>query len=390
MIFLNQLRGVSARVMMPKTGAWTVDVDVDLDIVPVVPVGPAVLAIGPTVMRGTIDGRASGRFGTKAHVRLVAGGGGWDTPLPGMDLQSDIGVFSTAIYGTTAASVKETVVELLPPKLLGTNYSRMRGPASNVFAGVEWWMDLLGVTYVGPRPPLPAPPLLDILEWDPHEKVAIIASDVLIVPGMTIADPIRFGVAIVEEVEHTFDENGGRAIAWCSQPSLAAAATALVAAPPAGAGAKVVRALAQMARQAAGVSTLKKYRYRVVLQGPDGRLNLQSVDLLAECPLFLKLVDIWAGVAGVSMKLAPASVVVVSFIDNQPIVVGFDPLAPPALEVRFAALQVAIGLGRAHALLATPAMLTWITAVSAAINSLVAPGTVVPPPDAVSLTFSAD
>lgn len=369
MILLNQLRGVHARVHMPKAGAWVADVDVDLDAVPVVPSGRAILTVGVGVLNGTIDDRATGRFGAKAKVRLVAGGGGWDTPVPALHLHNDAGVFTTAVYAAIGATVGESVVELDVPKRLGVDYVQMRGAASQVFAGVDWWVDMLGITYVGPRPPLPAPPSIDILSWDPTNKVAEIASDALIVPGTTLVDPIRFGTAIVEDVEHTFGDDGARAIAWCSQPSVADAATAAASSPPASAGHKLIEALSALARHASRVSTAKRYPYRVVVQGPDGRVNLQSTVLGGEAPMFLKLVDIWPGVPGVTVKLAPASVVMVSFLEGsspqspQPIVAGFDPDAPPAIEVAFGGLRVAVGEGAFPVLKVTPELLTWLAAV---------------------------
>lgn len=371
MISLNALRGVSARIMMTRTGSWLADVDVDLEIVPVVPTGPAVLIAGLSPpMRGTIDDRASGRFGTTARVRLV-GGAGWDTVIPGLPLHNDAGVFSPAIYAVIAAAVLETVVDATPPKLLGVDYVFMRGPASSVFAGVDWWVDVLGITHVGPRLPLPAPPTIDILEWDPTTKVAIIASDTLIVPGMVLTDPIRFGIATVDDVEHTFDERGGRAIAWCSTPSVAAAAAALVAPPPASAGSKLVQAIAALALEAAGVSKLKRYPYRVVLQTPDGRVNLQSTTLGGDAPLFLAMIDIWAGLPGLSVKLTPSTVVLVSFIDKghpskqQPVIVGFDPSGPPPIELRLDALRVALGTLALEPVAKAPATIGAINALQA-------------------------
>lgn len=375
MILLNQLRGMSARVTMPKAGAWFADVDVDPDI-PVLPIGPAILAIGTTtVLKGTIDDRHTGRFGAKATIRLV-GGLGWDKPVPPLHIHNDAGVFSPAIYAVTAATVGEPpVVELGPPKLFGVDYVRTQGPAARVFAGVEWWVDILGITHTGPRLPLPAPPppVIDILEWDPKAKVAVIASDILIQPGMTLVDPVRFGTAIVDDVEHTFKDGGGRAIAWCSTPSLAGAAAAALASPPPAAGSKLVRALGALARESAGVSALKKYAYRVVIQAPDGRVNLQLSKLVGAAPPFLTLIDIWAGLPGMSCKLSPTSSVLVSFIEGdpgRPIIVGFDPKNPPAVELKLDALRIALGTLAISPVAKAPGTQAQITAIVGAIAAI--------------------
>ncbi len=322
MILLNALRGVHVRLLMGKTGSWVADVDVDLELVPVVPTGPAALTIGTNILRGTIDDDASGRFGTNAKIRLV-GGAGWSQAIPPLSIDNDAGVLSTAVYAVVAASVGEPpVVELEAPKLFGAHYSIMGGAAAQVFDGVDWWVDILGITHVGPRIPLPAPPIADVLEWDPIAQVAVVASDILIVPGMTLTD-IRFGIATVEDVEHTFSDDGARAVCWCSTPSLTGAATSLLAPPPATSGGKLVKALGELARRASGAQLLKTYGYRVISQGPDGRLNLQSTTPDSGAPLFLRLIDIWAGVAGVSVKVAPLTVVSVRFLEGD----RDDPLA---------------------------------------------------------------
>lgn len=381
MIFLNALRGVEARITMGKAGAWFADVDLDLELVPIVPSGRAVLTVGVGILNGTIDERATGRFGTKAMVRLV-GGAGWGKPVQAMHLHNDAGVFSTAIYAVVAASVGEPpVIELAAPTRFGVDYALMQGPASQVFRGVDWWVDILGITHVGPRIPLPAPPTIEILEWDPTNKVAVIASDVLILPGTVLIDPIRFGTATVDDVQQTFNESGGRAIAWCSTLSLDDVTTALLGSPPASAGFKLVKALGAHAQQAAGVAKLKKYPYRVVAQGPDGRVNLQYTKKVigGEAPPFLMLIDIWAGLPGLSVKLTPSSIVLVSFVGGAPIVTGFDPNAPPAIEITIDALRIAFGLGTMPVAKLTPAFLTWLASVGTATG--VGP----PPPDLASL-----
>lgn len=368
MIFLNALRGVQAKILTPKTGAWLADVDVDLADIPVAPTGRATLVIGTTALVGTIDDRASGRFGSKGKARLVAGGGGWDKPVAALHLHNDAGVFSTAVYSATAASVGESVVELGPPKRLGVDYARMRGAASSVFAGVDWYVNLLGITQVGRRLPLPAPPTIDILSWDPTTQVAEIASDDLILPGMTLVDPLRFGTAVVDDVEQTFGDEGGRAIAWCSTPSLGAALSPFASPPPA-AGNRVVRALASLAKQSAETRALRRYAYRVVTQGIDGRINLAAVNITGDAPPFLRLIDIWAGLPGLSVKLAPASVVTVEFLEGdlaKPRIVSFDPKSPPAIEIKLDALRVVAGATGTHPVARADQVVACIAAVAAA------------------------
>lgn len=385
MIYLNALRGVSARVLTTKTGAWIADVDIDLEAVPVVPSGRAVLTIGLSALSGTIDDRASGRFGTKARVRVVGGGGGWDSPVQANHLHNDAGVLSTAAYAAMGAMVGETVVELGAPRVFGVDHVTTGGPASQVFAGADWWVDALGITYVGPRPPLPAPPTIDILSWDAKAKVAEVASDVLLVPGMVLTDPVLFGVATIDDVEQTFGEDGARAFAWCSTPSIGETVDPL-ASPPAAAGAKLVQALGALARQSAGVSKLKRYPYRVIAQGPDGRLNLQSTSrglVGGECPPFLRLIDVWGGLPGLSVKIPPLSIVLVSFIDHgdplkqQPVVVAFDPDSPPAIEVKVDGVRLVLGTLGLSPVAKAPGILSALTAIEAAFTAIGAYATAV-------------
>ncbi len=378
MISLNGMNGLHAQMRMPKDGAWTVDVDVDLELLPVVPSGRAVLVLGTSPLSGTVDARASGRFGAKASVRVVAGGGGWDTPVPALSLDNDAGVLSTAVYAVTGASVGEVVLELGPPRVLGVHYARMRGAARQIFDGVAWWVDLLGITNVGPRLPQPAPISAQITSWDPKAQVAELAADDLIVPGMILVDT-RFDPLVVDDVEQTFDGGGARATAWCSPAASVSVASAL-AAPPAP-GSALVKSLVAVARGVVNAEPAKAYSYRVVVQGPDGRLTLQATTLTSDAPLFLKLVDVWPGIPGVKMKLTPASVVRVIFLEGdraRPQVVGFDPGSPPVLELDFDVLKFTVGVGSAPVVRLSPSFATWLGAVGTATG--------VGPPPIVDLT----
>jgi hypothetical protein len=110
MILLNQLPAVLAIVSIPWSGAWRIDLDVDLDASGVLPSGPALVTIGTTTLTGTIDPRASGKYGTTAKVRVIGGGGGWDKDVPDRHFHNDAGLPSAQIIAATAAEVGEVAI----------------------------------------------------------------------------------------------------------------------------------------------------------------------------------------------------------------------------------------------------------------------------------------
>lgn len=368
-LLLNQLQVVSAQIHIPAIGVWVADLDVDLDPTGIVPSGPAIFTVGTSLLSGTIDDRRSGKFGAKAHVRLVGGAGGWDKPVSALHLQNDFGVITTAVYSATAAEVLERVVDVVPGTL-GTDFVRCAGQASRVFAGVEWWVDFTGVTFVGPRPVIPPSPDIDILSWDPATRCAQLASDGLVVPGTTLVD-LRFGTATVRDVCQTFNESGARVVAWCA-PSSTPGLSTLAAPETPEPGSRLGRALAALAKESAGVAYLKRYRYRVVLQGADKRLTLQLVRRKSGAPDFLRSVEIAMGIPGASALVTPASQVFVVFIEgdpSQPIVTGFVKTTP--IELTLDAARVAVGLGL-HPVARADVLLECLAAICAA-GGLTAP-----------------
>src|SRR5207248_2277657 len=145
-----------------------------------------------------------------------------------------------------------------------------------VLAAVDWYVSTAGITIVGPRIPQPFNPLtVDILEWDPDTRRAILASDELVEPGTILLD-LRFGTATVRDIEQTFTPEGTRCIAWCATsdvpPIPGQPATEI-------AGHRLARALGALAREATGSAYLRPYLYRVAVQEADKRLTLQAVDL---------------------------------------------------------------------------------------------------------------
>ncbi len=360
------IRCTSARVLMPAIGSWVVDLEVDAELVPP---GPAVLTIGLSSLAGKIDDSATGAFGPTGHARLV-GGLGWSKHVQPLHIHNDAGVLTTAVLQATAAEVLEVVVDQVP-KVLGVDFVRSAGPASRVLAGLEWYVDTLGVTTVGPRLPVPAGPGIEILNWNPEEKLAELYSTELVLPGTVLTDA-RFGVATVRDVEQSFTAEGGcRAKAWCTVG--AAGAVAALVGPAGFAGPKLVRMLAGLAKEAVGLPYLRRHEYRVVLVGVDGRLVLQAVDLLGETPIFITLAEVWSGVAGASQKPVPGSVVVVEFIGgdpSRPIVVAFDPGNPPAVETKIDAVRIALGTLAVDPVAKAPATQAQIAALTTAVVAI--------------------
>lgn len=354
----------TAHVTMPAIGAWVVDLEVDLELVPP---GPAVLTIGLGSLQGRIDDAATGSNGPTGRARLV-GGLGWSKNVPAVHIHNDAGVLTSAVLAVTAAEVLEVVIDAVP-KLVGVDFVRCEGPASRVLAGLDWYVNEAGVTIVGPRIPTPATPDVEILNWDPQEKLAELYSTSLVIPGTVLTDA-RFGIATVRDVEQTFTAEGGaRAKAWCvvGAPDLLPGAERSVG------GLKLVRMLSALAREAVGLPFLRRHPYRVVSVNVDGRLVLASTALLPQTPRLLTLVPVWSGVAGASQKPVPGTVVTVAFIGgvpSQPVVVGFDPIAPPPLELKFDAVRIALGLLAVDPVAKAPGTLTALGAIQAELVAL--------------------
>jgi hypothetical protein len=360
-IRINGAVAVSGRFLAPGAGVWSFEASVDLGAAETPPEGRVTVTVGSDTLSGTVDPRRSGRMGTTARVLVVAGAGGWDKPVPALHLKNDLGVTSTAAFTAAAAAVGETVVDPAPRRL-GADYVRTAGPASRVLRGVAWYLDAAGVTHIGKRPALPIAPDVSILEWDPLERRAVLAADRLVWPGTLLVDP-RFGTGIVRDVEQNFTADGARVLAWCETGAIAEEE----------AGNRLARGLAALAAHAVGVVHLRRYAYRVVLQGADGRVTLQVVSREDRVPEMLRAVPVWAWPPGVSQILAPGTVVLVAFVAGDaaaPVVVGFDPNAPPAIST-------SVG-GDVPLVLASPDLATWVAGVTAYVNGR-APGTLIPP-----------
>lgn len=361
---LNGLRVVSARLLHPWRGAWIVDATLDPDTVTTAPTsGPASVVIGGSTLIGTIDPRGSGSFVAGAAVRVVGGAGGWDKAVPPQHYHVDNGVSSTSVYTGAAAIVGETIVEAAPT-VLGIDYMRSAGPASRVFGDADWYLDLIGLTHVGPRPAATADASLTLISWDPVQQRAELTCDALLLPGTTLSDPRLNGATpIVRDVEQTFDARGSRIVAWCASKPVSRLAVAMT----------------NLVREFARTATLKIYKYRIVIEGSDGRLQLQAVNPTSGMPDTLPL-SAWPGMSGDAATYKPSTLVLVHFVEGpagtppQPVVLGFDPSTVPLKRSVDATVELDLGPSAALVALAgggTPLVLApWATSLIVALDAL--------------------
>ena len=370
-MLVNDLTALSVMLTIPSSGCWVAEVDVDPSLAGVLPSGKVTLKIQEQILPCTVDPAGSGKFGEKASLRLV-GGFGWMKPVLKRDYHNPAGVLSSSVFSTAAAEVGEPPPVDASPEVLPAHYVRGAGPASRVLSGRSWFVDLKGVTQVGPHIPTPASPGVTIVSYDPLTRTVQAASDEIITPGTILTDA-RFGVLHVRDVEQSWGEGGARATLFCS--------TEAVDPNPMG---RLAKAVQGFVRATVQPEFLQLHKYTVVSQKPDGKLILQS-KVKGPVPDVFP-VSVWPGMSGVRAKVLPSSTVLVAFIDHEPIVVGFDDSTP--LELSLDALKVSVGLGTFPVLMATPAFLQWITAVTTAIN-LLAPGSATPPVDMASTKLFA-
>lgn len=362
MITLNGLIARAVKLWTPATGVWNAEVDFDLAVIPVLPTGPVALTIDKTVLIGTIDESATGRFGVNGRARIMGGFGGWHRNVSARQFHNDAIVLSSAVVLATAAEIGEKAIDATPVTY-GVDYMRTAGPASRVLAGREWYVDhATGITTVGPRLPKVMPLDVDILSYDPQEGTAELASESVIVPGTVIIDS-RFGTLTIRDVEQTFSNGKSRATVWCGTNTKPRLATLL----------------ANSAREASKAHTLKTYHYTVVSQGVDGRLTLNAVSLDAGAPNSIA-VAVWLGVPGIVAKIIPGTQASVVFLDG-------DPAKPVVTSFKEAdVIQLTIGAGASYVALSTLVDAA-VETIKTAFNAHVHPTGVGPSgPPAVPLT----
>lgn len=348
------IRIVAAEIVIPYNGTWVADLNIDPDVAPAYS-GKATVAFGNAgeQLVGTIDEGFSGAFGERATMRIVGGTNGWRRELPPQQFTSPAGVTLSAVVSSTAAAAGEAAI-VEADDVLGEHYLRPKGLASSVLVGREWYVDLLGVTHVGPRPSSTPPAGAEVLEWDPGEQRAIISSDSLILPGTVFSGDDRFGSITVRDAIHRIDGGSFRVVALCGPKP----ATRLLA------------AMTSMVEALARVKHARQYKYRIVAD-VGTKLSLQAVGGTPDMPDSVQ-VDKWYGAHGVTEIATPGDEVMVSFAAGdppQPYVSAYK--GKPVLLTLDASTLVQVGTTAfplAHALETIGALLA-ITSALGAVNS---------------------
>jgi hypothetical protein len=365
-ILLNpgKIRVITARILHPYRGVWLADLELDPDELPSAPlVGKVSITINaptPITLQGTIDPRGSGGFVEFYHLRVLGGGAGWDRAVVPKDYQADAGLTSKDVYATTAAEVGETVEVAISAPV--ARFIRTAGPARRVLDyEPSWYLDLAGVTQVGPRPAANLDASATLIRWDPTTEVAELTCDTLVMPGTSIADPrIPSGPVTVRDVEQTFDAAGSHVIAWCGSIAVGG----------------FLADLRSMVNELAGTKFLASYQYRIVQQNSDGRLQLQPVDKTLGLPDALP-VPCWVGLSGASAKYLLGSYVAVRFFGGdarQPVIDLYQPGVLPLEATVDATAAVHVGPSAASVAIAggaTPVVPTpWASALATALAAL--------------------
>lgn len=152
---------VSCRLVVPYSGIWHVDIELDR-VLPAPLVGPQAFVLADSTW--TCAPVRSGDFSGERRARLVGGTGGWRTPFVVVPapLSSAIGVPIPLILSTASTAAKELPVTYVGPPTLGgppfAAYVFQAGPPSLVLQDVlgdSWWMDPTGAIQTAPRDPTP-------------------------------------------------------------------------------------------------------------------------------------------------------------------------------------------------------------------------------------------
>lgn len=336
-----------ARIVLPWSGRWVADVELDAGL-GAIEVGERVdLRLDDLVLTGTVT--RSEQLGADRYAS-VTGGAGWSRTVTATHRHASSALTRGAVIDSVARAVGETV--RLDPALdtaLPPDWVRRAEPASatieRLFVGAPWWIDADGTTRIGARSTFDAR-AVDVVPGGQPDRGWIMASTTdprQILPGALVSASTLGAPWLVHGAHVDVSGPTYRATLYRSEDRDPALLTSL-------------RRLQAAIQPTAPLSLL--YRYRVV-EMDGARVRLQVVRSATGLPDTLPI-DLAPGAPGVSAALAEGSTVLVSFIEGDaslPVVTHFErPGQPGFLPVSLAidasdtirigeTAQVRIGVG---------------------------------------------
>jgi len=308
-----------AKVTVGYVGPWTAELHLpNANVLN----APVTLRIGTLTLVGAPVPGMDGIYADQRTIRIAGGAAGWSSSIGRRGYHNDASVRAQLVAQDAAKEVGETLGGFVPVhERVGADYAREAGLASTALSrvigeGAAWWVDYQGLTQVGQRP---ARTLVagtyTVLSFNPSERTAVlIAPDpTTITVGATLADGID-RPSVIREMEITASgDEPMRFHVWLggegAQPGRLAAL------------------LTGIAERALDARLFGAYRYRVVTQGSDDRVDLQAVDLELGLP-DLRFITLWPGVSGTRIRIGLGGQVLVMFAEGdraRPIVVSYAP-----------------------------------------------------------------
>jgi hypothetical protein len=300
-----------ADIYAPYAGAWYADLvldDSDGDLS-----GEVVITIGTLALHGTVLASASGAALGQRSLRVVAGAGGWGTPLESRAYYIESGVLALNVARDAARGAGETLADsiVFPSPVLTPHYVRRSAPASVVLerllGAYVWWVDADGVTYGAEQRPetTPAAESYSVLTYSPLQRTATIAADdpAVVWPGAVLTNARLPEAQTVRDLELHVDGAECRIKVYTGGEAADAS--------------RLGRALSAILAQREARKLYGSYRYRVFADNGDGTANLQAVRRVPGLPDVLP-VSQSAGIGRAVSSLSQGDIVRIAFDEGDP------------------------------------------------------------------------
>lgn len=273
------------------------------------------------ILNGTINNLYSN--GVLLPRYLVVGGNGWGNICTSKDYHNDAGVSAYKVLSELASEVGEQILEKFPGTL-NHDYIRKSGFASQVLDDIceklstRWYVDYSGQTYISARK-FTTPPQKDynFIDYNPENKIAdlYIYNLSTVTIGSHIQNSQLLKPVVITELVHVQEGDTFKTRAVCNDFTVLnpGASDKFRISNNSGL-ANVMEDIVK--KLAVDKNIFGKYRYRVISQTSDGRLNLQVVNKNAKLPDLLLIEN--CNVSGVHVEYSPGAIVTVEFLEGDP------------------------------------------------------------------------